>query len=131
MSKIAPGTEIAVIVNALHLTDYRFDLCDPLEPLQVSGRCLEAGVEVPAHRHNPIVRETKSTMESWIIFSGSVECDIYDLDDCKLDSKVLHGGDCLVLFRGGHSLRVIEDRTIMFEFKNGPYLGSDRDKENI
>ena len=131
MSKFSPEIEIAVIVNVNQLSDYRLDLCDPKEPLQVSGRCLSAGIHVPAHRHNLIQRETNRTSEAWVIFSGKVECEIYDIDDQRLENQVLISGDCLVLFRGGHSLKVIDDKTVMFEFKNGPYLGINSDKTNI
>jgi hypothetical protein len=48
-----------------------------------------------------------------------------------LERQVLASGDCLVLFKGGHSLKVIDDKTVMFEFKNGPYLGINSDKTNI
>jgi hypothetical protein len=66
-----------------------------------------------------------------VIFSGKVECEIYDIDDQRLERQVLASGDCLVLFKGGHSLKVIDDKTVMFEFKNGPYLGINSDKTNI
>jgi len=44
---------------------------------------------------------------------------------------ILEDGDCLVLFRGGHSLEVLDKNTIMYEFKTGPYFGFEKDKETI
>ena len=131
MSRCLSQVEIAVITNVNQFSEYRLDLSDPKEALQVSGRCLSAGIFVPAHRHYPMIRETNITSEAWVIFSGKVECEIYDVDDQKLESKILTSGDCIVLFRGGHSLKVIDEKTVMLEFKNGPYFGEDRDKSKI
>ena len=129
MSRIDQNVRIATIVNVAEFVDYRLDLCDESEALQVSGRCFAAGTSVPPHRHNLLERTTTSTAESWVVFSGRIECDLYDLDGEKLLTRTLVSGDCVVLFNGGHSLRVLDKDTRMLEFKNGPYLGSKKDKE--
>lgn len=129
MSRIEQNVRIATIVNVAEFVDYRLDLCDESEALQVSGRCFAAGTSVAPHRHNLLERTTTSTAESWVVFSGRIECNLYDLDGEKLLTRTLASGDCVVLFNGGHSLRVLDNNTRMFEFKNGPYLGSKKDKE--
>ena len=129
MSRVEQGVRIATIINVSDFVDYRLDLCDESEALQVSGRCFEAGTFVPPHRHNLLERTTTSTAESWVVFSGRIECDLFDLDGEKLLTRTLASGDCVVLFNGGHSLRVLDKNTRMLEFKNGPYLGSKKDKE--
>ena len=129
MSRIEQNVRIATIVNVAEFVDYRLDLCDESEALQVSGRCLAAETFVPPHRHNLLERTTTSTTESWVVFSGSIECNLYDLDGEKLLTRTLACGDCVILFNGGHSLRVIDNDTRMLEFKNGPYLGQTKDKE--
>lgn len=129
MSRIEQNVRIATIVNVAEFVDYRLDLCDESEALQVSGRCLEAETFVPPHRHNLLERTTTSTTESWVVFSGRIECNLYDLDGEKLLTRTLASGDCVILFYGGHSLRVLDNDTRMLEFKNGPYLGQTKDKE--
>ena len=40
-------------------------------------------------------------------------------------------GDCVVVFKAGHEFTVLEDNTIIYEFKNGPYYGVEADKTFI
>lgn len=130
-SKVEEGKLLCSVLRRSKISSYRNDICPPEEFLQISGRALNAGTEVPAHKHLPIYRESDITQEAWLIISGTVEAQIFDLDDSFYDSIILEAGDCLVLFRGGHSLKVIDDNTIMYEFKTGPYLGVTADKEAI
>ena len=52
---------------------------------------------------------------------------------CKyiIHTSKLKKGDVAILYRGGHSFKVIEENTVFYEIKNGPYIGSKFDKENI
>ena len=43
----------------------------------------------------------------------------------------LGAGDCVVVFKAGHGFEVLEDNTILYEFKNGPYFGVEIDKTYI
>jgi mannose-6-phosphate isomerase-like protein (cupin superfamily) len=43
-----------------------------------------------------------------------------------LESRILNAGDLILLIRGGHGFKVLEDLE-MFEVKQGPYAG-DQDK---
>ena len=63
--------------------------------------------------------------------SGKVKASFYDLDDSFLCDRIIEKGDVVVFYRGGHSLEVLEDNTIFYEFKNGPYFGVSNDKEKI
>jgi len=113
------------------ITERRTDLSPDDEILQVCGRKMNQGVFVPAHRHLETIRNTNLTQEAWVLLKGKVEADFYDVDDSFLCKKIINSGDVVVLYRGGHSLKVIEDDTIFYEFKNGPYYGVDKDKEKI
>lgn len=130
-SKIDHSVLLASILRMEDLTDYRSDLSPDEEYLQVSGRKLSSGVKVKAHKHLPIERHTSITQEAWVVFSGSVQGTFYDLDDSIILQTTIQAGDCAVLFRGGHSLETIEDGTLFYEFKNGPYFGAQEDKEKI
>ena len=102
------------------ISKHRTDLCPDEEYLQISGRKLEKGVKVDAHKHTPINRTTDITQEAWVVFEGRIKGTFYDLE-----------GDVIVLFRGGHSLEALDEYTIFYEFKTGPYFGVEADKEMI
>jgi hypothetical protein len=130
-SKISEDKLIAVLIKKADLTSYRVDGCPPYEYLQVCGRMLEIGLKVGSHKHIPITRETLLTQESWIVISGRIKALIYDIDNSFLEEITISSGDCVTLLRGGHSLEVLEDNTLFYEIKNGPYFGISADKENI
>ena len=64
-----------------------------------------------------------------MVIQGSVKVDYYDLDDSLLESVILNEGDCTITLRGGHNYTSLDENTLVYEFKTGPYLGLDFDKE--
>ncbi len=76
--------------------------------------------------HNPIVREVHYTQEVLFIRSGKLRVDFYDEEKHYLKSRVLEGGDTILLASGGHGFEILEELE-MFEVKQGPYAG-DMDK---
>jgi hypothetical protein len=113
------------------ISKYRTDLSPDREFLQVSGRKLKLGTKVPAHKHLQVNRETDITQEAWIVLKGKIKGIFYDLDNAILYESTLTDGDCIVLYRGGHSLEVLEEDTVFYEFKTGPYFGVEVDKKEI
>lgn len=85
-----------------------------------------AGKEIPPHLHNPSPREVLFTQEVLFIRSGRLRVDFYDEDRNYLQSRVLQGGDSILLASGGHGFEVLEELE-MIEVKQGPYTG-DQDK---
>lgn len=130
-SEVEKGKLLCSFSKGLELSKYRTELSPSEEYLQASGRKIEAGTHVWAHKHLPLERKTEATQEAWVIVEGSVEATIYDLDDTLLKKILLSRGDCLVLFRGGHAMDVMNEDTIMYEFKTGPYYGLQKDKVAI
>ena len=125
------GRIICSFILKNQINEYRTDLSDENELLQGSARILKKDIYVKPHKHLPVKRETLGTQESWVVIEGKVLATLYDLDDSKLEEIELKAGSCMIFYRGGHSLKVIDDNTIFYEFKNGPYLGYDNDKSNI
>ena len=37
-------------------------------------------------------------------------------------------GDCSMTFEGGHTYTILEDDTVVYEYKTGPYQGQKMDK---
>ena len=130
-SKVDPEKLILSLMRYSNISKYRTDLCPDEEFLQVSGRKLEKGLKAKAHKHLPIDRKTNITQEAWVVLNGRIKGIFYDLDDSVLYKTEIKKGDVAVLFRGGHSLEVLEEDTIMYEVKTGPYYGVDADKEFI
>ena len=130
-SKVDKDKLVLALMRYNEISEYRTDLSPDEEYLQISGRKLEKGLKVKAHKHIPIARETDITQEAWVVFEGCIKGTFYDLDDSVLYETEIGKGDVIVLFRGGHSLEVLDEDTIFYEFKTGPYFGVEADKEAI
>ena len=87
------------------------------EFLQISGRKIKNGTKMKPHKHIPIERKTDITQEAWVFLSGRVRAKFYDLDDSLILDTELGAGDCAIVFKAGHGFEVLEDNTIIYEFK--------------
>jgi hypothetical protein len=108
----------------------RVDSADKHEILQVSAMSLKQGRRVNPHKHLPTLRSTAGTQECWVVFSGLVEVQLFDINDTAIDTFVLEAGECMTTYRGGHTLEVLDDAVIV-EIKNGPYYGAQLDSQPI
>ena len=73
--------------------------------------------------------ESCIAQESWVVIKGSVECNLMDTDGATLSKPILEVGDCSVTLGGGHTYLILEDDTLVYEYKTGPYNGQELDKE--
>jgi mannose-6-phosphate isomerase-like protein (cupin superfamily) len=85
-----------------------------------------AGKIIDPHVHNPVSRNVHYTQEVLFIKRGRIRVDFYDNDQKYIESRVLQGGDVILLATGGHGFEVLEEIE-MIEVKQGPYAG-DQDK---
>ena len=130
-SRVDTSQTLAVVGTLDDATTSRQDLCDVQDPIQFSIRTLTAGLFVSPHKHLPIQLNTNKRMEVWILLTGVVQYEIYDLnDELIVQAKLIAPGFAL-FFGGGHSLRVLEQESIFFEIKTGPYKGVENDKQQI
>ena len=83
------------------------------------------------HKHIGMDRKTTITQESWIIIKGSVKVILYDLDDTIISEGILNIGDISITFRGGHNYKILENDTLVYEYKTCPYMGQKLDKTFI
>ena len=130
-SRVDNETVICSYVKRADITDYRTDMSDPSEILQGCARSLKKDIYVKPHYHLPIERTITGTQEAWIVLEGKIIAGIHDMDNTKLEDVELSNGDIIILYRGGHSLKAVEDNTIFYELKNGPYHGYENDKKFI
>ena len=109
----------------------RHDLTDYNHFLQVSFLKLKKGKKVNPHSHLNNFKNTNISNECWLVISGRLKVKFYDIDDTFVHEDILNKGDLSILFQGGHELSVLTDNTKIFEIKNGPYLGVDKEREYI
>ena len=84
------------------------------------------GKDIQPHVHKKVQREVYYTQETLFIRKGKLQVDFYSDDQQYQESRVLEAGDVILLIKGGHGFKVLEDLE-MFEVKQGPYAG-DEDK---
>lgn len=93
-------------------------------PQQVGFVAYPAGGTIARHRHRSIERHLSGTSEVLVVRNGRCEVDLFDDDGTPLATRELRFGDVLILVRGGHGFRMLED-TVLLEVKQGPYTGLD------
>jgi hypothetical protein len=129
-SRIEPGV-LLHIVYRLNEINGRSNISPNEEYLQLASLKMEKGQTFRAHKHILNDKIIKITQESWVVIKGSVKCFFYDLDDTIIAEPVLLPGDCSITYRGAHNYLILEDDTIVYEYKTGPYLGIELDKAFI
>ena len=110
----------------------REDLVDDEQFIQCSSLKMGKGTTFRPHKH--IWKEPENNViaqESWVVVRGSVKCYFYDTDDTLLATPTLYPGDVSFTFEGGHNYEILEDDTIVYEYKTGPYKGQKFDKTFI
>ncbi len=101
--------------------------------LQVASMSHPKGKIIDAHVHKHITRKITATQEIILLKKGSMRIDLFSESKKYLESKNLTCGDIVLLISGGHAFEILED-AFFFEFKQGPYLGTNdkvRFKPNI
>jgi len=100
--------------------------------LQLGIMRMPGGKKFKAHKH--IFKKgspERIAQESWFVIRGKVKIILYDLDDQILEEVILKEGDLSVTLEGGHNYEILEDDTLVYEYKTGPYEGQKLDKEFI
>lgn len=128
-SKIEPNKLLHIVVRKEDFTTGRQDIVDENQFIQCSILKMENGKTFRPHKH--IWKErTRNVIaqESWMIVQGSVQVFFYDLDDTIIEDVVLKSGDASFTLEGGHNYLILEDNTMVYEYKTGPYEGQVMDK---
>jgi hypothetical protein len=131
-SKIEKTKLLHIIVRKNEMSPGRENLITEENFIQCSSLNLPKGTTFKPHRH--IWKErTKNVIaqESWVVIQGSVKCVFYDIDDLILTTEILNVGDASFTLEGGHNYEILEDETLVYEYKTGPYEGQNFDKTFI
>lgn len=130
-SKIDPTQILHIINRKRDIQDGRNDLVEATEFIQVAVIKQPQGKTFNPHRHIMYPRsQVYITQESWVVITGLVQVTLYDLDNSVLHTDVLEPGDCSITLQGGHNYSFMQPG-IVYEFKTGPYLGTEQDKTMI
>jgi cupin fold WbuC family metalloprotein len=128
-SKVQPDKLLHMIVRKEEIKPGRVDIVSEENFIQCSMLNMEKGKTFKPHKH--IWKErTRNVIaqESWVVIQGSVKCIFYDLDDTIIAEPILYPGDSSFTLEGGHNYLIMEDDTLVYEYKTGPYEGQAMDK---
>jgi cupin fold WbuC family metalloprotein len=128
-SRVEEG-KLLHIINRYYEIEGRTDVAPPNEFLQLATLKMEKGKTFRPHKHiwKPCPNGMIIAQESWVVIKGSVKVHLYDLDDELIEEIVIRQGDCSMTFEGGHTYTILEDDTVVYEYKTGPYQGVENDK---
>jgi cupin fold WbuC family metalloprotein len=118
------------LVNRLEDIQDRTNISTDDQFLQLATLRMNAGHTFRAHQHiwKPAPVESVIAQESWVVIRGSVQVFFYDTNGELLTTAVLKPGDASMTFQGGHNYLILEDDTVVYEYKTGPYQGQKLDK---
>jgi len=131
-SKVKPG-KLLHIINRMTDTAGRIDIVPVENFIQCSHLKMKKNKTFPAHKHITKERYYKEQIaqESWIVVKGRVRCILYDIDDTIIATPILEAGDASFTLYGGHTYEILEEDTVVYEYKTGPYEGQKLDKVMI
>ncbi len=128
-SKINPDRLLHIVVRKEDLIPGRVEVVSENNFIQCALLNMEKGKTFRPHKH--IWKERTRNIiaqESWIVVQGKVRCTFYDLDNEILVEPILGPGDASFTLEGGHTYTILEDDTLVYEYKTGPYEGQKLDK---
>lgn len=131
-SKQQPDKLLHVIVRKSDLIPGRVEVVSEEHFIQCALLNMPKDKTFRPHKH--IWKErTRNVIaqESWIVIQGSVRCTFYDIDDQIIAEPILYPGDASFTLEGGHNYTILEDDTLVYEYKTGPYEGQELDKTFI
>lgn len=127
------GQLLHQIIRLEEITPGRINLSEDDKYIQCAALNLPKNQTFKPHKHNinPRNEQNYIPQESWCVIKGSVKCIFYDIDDTIIAEPILNAGDASFTYFGGHNYFILENNTIVYEYKTGPYLGQSADKTFI
>ena len=118
------------VIHPMPQTQERTEIAPENQFLQLCMLRLAKGRTFRPHQH--IWKSTPHTeciaQESWVVLQGRARVTYYDTDGKYLTSEDISAGDITMTFDGGHAYEILEDDTVVYEYKTGPYQGQALDK---
>ena len=128
-SKIKPEKLLHIVCSPSQVEEHRMDVVDDQNFLQLAILKYEKGKTFKPHKHiYKAVGKQAIAQESWVVLRGKVKAIFYDEDDEILQEEILNEGDLSITLFGGHNYEILEEKTLVLEYKSGPYYGQALDK---
>ena len=121
-------TKTHEIIDFLGLTHW---YTSPSDNIQASVMMWNPNKSFKPHKHLTYDRVGTLTQEVMICISGKMRYSIWADDKQHLVTSALNPGDILIVFRGYHDYEILDENTIVYEVKNGPFNGVSNDKEYL
>lgn len=118
------------LINRCEEITKRTNVAPENQFIQLATLRMNCGDTFKPHQHiwKKVSHLNVIAQESWVVIRGSVKVFMYDVDGTLLEEVVIYPGDCSMTFEGGHNYEALEDDTIVYEYKTGPYEGQEKDK---
>ena len=128
-SKVEPNKLLHIVVRKDDLVKGRTEVVSEEHFIQCALLNMEKNKTFKPHKHIWKNR-TRDVIaqESWVVIQGKVKCTFFDIDDTIIEEPVLESGDASFTLEGGHTYTILEDNTLVYEYKTGPYEGQELDK---
>lgn len=129
-SKVQDGLLLHIVYRTKDFSDGRFNIIEPDQFLQCSALKFDRGKTFQPHKHfiREVTDKDRIAQESWVVLKGAVKCTFYDINDTIIAEPVLMEGDASFTLHGGHTYTILEDNSLILEFKVGKYYGQELDK---
>jgi cupin fold WbuC family metalloprotein len=114
----------AYIIRSSYEPDSSVFLTPSTLEMQAGFIVYKKGTNITPHYHLPSHRIIKKTTECILVKRGRCWLDLYNDQNDLVSTHDLMQNDIVMLVNGGHGFRMQED-TILFEIKQGPYLEQD------
>ena len=131
-SKVNPDKLLHIVVRKDDIVSGRTEVVSEEHFIQCALLNMEKDKTFKPHKHIWKNR-TRDVIaqESWVVIQGKVRCTFFDIDDNIIEEPILNSGDASFTLYGGHTYEILEEDTIVYEYKTGPYLGIELDKKII
>ena len=130
LEKIIINGEIYAIIISKNYRSEGIEFFTPNEfSQQLAYMKRPKNYEIKPHIHHNITKQIKYTQEVLFIRSGKIRVDFYNDKKKYIQSNILQKGDIILLSKGGHGFKVLEECEII-EVKQGPY-DEKKDKERF
>ena len=128
-SKIKSDKLLHIVVRKDDLKAGRTEVVSEEHFIQCALLNMEKNKTFKPHKHI-WKKRTRNVIaqESWVVIQGKVKCTFFDIDDTIIAEPILEPGDASFTLEGGHTYTILEDNTLVYEYKTGPYEGQKLDK---
>ncbi len=111
----------AVIFDLESIQEGTFPVTDPRGSIQLLLMKRKKDHVVAKHTHQKIIKTTQQPQEAIVVVKGAIEASIFDEKGDLIEKKSVTAGQCLLIVRGGHEVRITED-ALIYAFKDGPFV---------